>query len=408
MLNLTRANPIGDEEKAAVQSVLDSGVLSDFIGADCLEFYGGERVRQLEGKAKLFFNSPFAVSVNSWTSGLICAFGAIGICPGDEVIVPSWTMSATVTSILVWGGIPVFADISDINYCLDVDNVAKLITRKTKAVALVDIFGYSPDHSPFIKLCTKYNLRLISDCAQSPWSFSSGQHTVNSADVSGISLNYHKHIHCGEGGIIFCKDRDLYERLALIRNHGENLGFNHLDITNIVGFNFRLGEIEAAIASCQLDKLPSRVERKQHEALLILRSIEHLPGLRIPSVEDIARNSFYTLPIQIMNNSYCRETLYNELCKIHHKLFVKGYILVHRLPMYRDHIAFGNHNYPWSLGKNQSLYNFDVVESRLKTSCELHDSTLINILLTHYDFSDDNLTSLCKLLPLAFYKARQS
>ena len=136
---------MGEEEIAAANRVLRSGVLSAFIGAPGPGFYGGPEVQALEREAAERFGVKHVVSVNSWTSGLVAAMGAIGLEPGDEVIVTPWTMVATATAILHWNAIPVFADIDPQTFNIDPNAVEAAITPRTRAIAAVDIFGQSAD-----------------------------------------------------------------------------------------------------------------------------------------------------------------------------------------------------------------------------------------------------------------------
>ncbi len=136
---------IGQEEKIAANKVIDSGVLSDFLGVWHDKFYGGPKVREFEQAAKDFFNVKHAVTVNSWTSGLVAAVGSIGIEPGDEIIVTPWTMTATAAAILHWNAIPVFADIDKDTYNLSPISIQNCISPYTKAIIVADIFGQSAD-----------------------------------------------------------------------------------------------------------------------------------------------------------------------------------------------------------------------------------------------------------------------
>ena len=160
-------NSIGIEEINAAQKVVKTGILSGFIANDGKEFYGGRYVKKLENAFKKYFKCKFAISVNSWTSGLVCAVGALNIKPGDEIIVSPWTMSATATAIIAWGGIPIFSEIDLDNYCLDPKFLKNKINKKTKAIMVTDIFGQSADYKNINKIAKKYNLKVISDTAQS-------------------------------------------------------------------------------------------------------------------------------------------------------------------------------------------------------------------------------------------------
>ena len=234
---------LGEEETAAANRVLQSGVLSAFIGAAGPGFYGGPEVLALEQEAAERFGVRHVISVNSWTSGLVAAVGAIGIEPGDEVIVTPWTMVATATAILHWNGIPVFVDIDPTTFNLDPAKVEAAITPRTRAILCADIFGQSADLLALRAIADRHGLRLLTDTAQSPGALLAGRPAGTAADIGGFSLNYHKHIHCGEGGLLVTDDDRLAERLRLIRNHGEAVisSEDPAELANILGHNFRLG-----------------------------------------------------------------------------------------------------------------------------------------------------------------------
>ena len=141
----SRYNSIGDEEITAVTEVMKTGVLSKYLGCWDEDFYGGPKVREFERKCVDYFEVQHAITVNSWTSGLTAAVGALNIEPGDEIIVSSWTMCASATAILHWNAIPVFADIDPETFCLDPKSVEENITPYTKAILSVGIFGQSAD-----------------------------------------------------------------------------------------------------------------------------------------------------------------------------------------------------------------------------------------------------------------------
>ena len=155
-------NTIGKEEKNIVNKIVKTGKLSEFFGVWGKGFYGGKYVQKFERECEKYFKVKYAITVNSWTSGLICAVGALDISPGDEIILPTWTMSACATSILAWNAIPVFADIDYENYNINPKDVEKKITKKTKAIMAVDIFGHSAPIKELKKIAKKYKLKIIS------------------------------------------------------------------------------------------------------------------------------------------------------------------------------------------------------------------------------------------------------
>ena len=343
-------NSIGNEELEAASSVIKSGVLSKFLGTWSEDFYGGPKVLELEKLASKMFKVKHAVAVNSWTSGLIAAVGSLDIEPGDEIIVSTWTMCASATAILHWNAIPVFADIDPKTFNIDLKSIEKNISNKTKAIMAIDIFGQSCDMKGINLLAKKYNLKVITDTAQAPGSYTDGKLTGTLADVGGFSLNYHKHIHCGEGGILVTNDDEIYERLTLIRNHGEAVVEDKKvsKINNIIGYNFRLGEIEAAIAIEQLKKLEDIVANTQSLVKRFNDGIKDLNGLITPYITVNNTHAYYVYPL-LLDPTIIK----TERKKIIDALnaegldFWEGFITVHMYPMYQKKIAYGSKGFPW-------------------------------------------------------------
>ncbi len=344
-------NPLGIEELNAAKEVIDSGILSQFLGCWHEDFYGGPKVKQFEKDAAKYFGVKHAITVNSWTSGLVAAVGAIGIEPGDEVIVSPWTMSASATAILHWNAIPVFADIDIDTYNLCPDSIQQNISPQTKAIMVVDIFGQSADMDIIMEIAKKHKLKVISDTAQAPGALYGDKYAGTCADVGGFSLNYHKHIHTGEGGILVTNDDDIAERLQLIRNHAEvvveDKGVKNL--TNMVGHNFRLGEIECAMGIEQLKKLKGLVQSRQLLAERLTEGLKSLDGLNTPTQFNNRSHVYYIYAMQLD-----LEVLQVSRQKIVEALAAEGVIVsssyqnIHLIPLYQKKIAFGSKGFPWS------------------------------------------------------------
>jgi perosamine synthetase len=288
-------NTIGEAEKSAVLRVLESGNLSQFLGAWHKDFFGGPTVQKFENDWAKVFGSKYAISVNSNTSGLFAAIGACGIKAGDEVIVSPYTMSASALAPIIYGAVPVFADVDDLNYGLSPENIEKCITPRTKAIIVVHLFGNPAKMDEIMSIAHKYNLKVIEDCAQAPMALYKGKPVGTIGDIGIFSLNYHKHIHTGEGGILTTNNEQIAERIYLIRNHGENIvepkGVQ--DVFNTHGFNFRMTEIEAAIGIEQLKKLPSLIEERLDNVKYFTNELKKIDGLTAPFVELESKHVFY-------------------------------------------------------------------------------------------------------------------
>ncbi len=293
-------NSIGAEEKKAALEVLESGILSQFLGTWSAGFYGGPRVRQLEREWADYFAVKHAISVNSATSGLYAAVGAAGVGPGDEVIVSPFSMSASAAPVLLYGATPVFADIDPRTYCISAETIRQVLTPRTKAILVVDIFGHPADYDEVNKIADQYKLVVIEDAAQAPGGKYKGRWAGCLAHMGVFSLNYHKTIHSGEGGVIVTNDDELADRLFLIRNHAEAVvkAKGVTKLTNLIGFNFRMTEIEAAIAAEQLKKLEALTLPRIEAADFLRERWGKIPGLTPAWIQSDCRHVYYILAVQ--------------------------------------------------------------------------------------------------------------
>lgn len=361
-------NTIGVEEEEAVLRVLRSGKLSTFLGTWHDDFFGGPEVRALESEWAAYFGVKHAISVNSATSGLYAAVGACGISPGDEVIVSAYTMSASATAALVYGAIPIFADIEEDFYCLDVKSIEAKITSKTKAIIVVDIFGQPYDAEAINALAKKHNLFVIEDTAQAPGAMLGGKYAGTLGDIGVYSLNYHKHIHSGEGGIIVTDDDLLADKIRLIRNHAEAVlsarGIkDRSELINMVGYNYRMTEIEASIARCQLKKLPSLLTQRLENTAYLNEQLGQIPCIKPTKIRDGAKHAFYVHPLQFdaevaqMHRNRFIDAIKAELPPTLLReesvvLLSYGYVKpLYLQPLYQEKIAFGRDGYPFSLSE---------------------------------------------------------
>jgi perosamine synthetase len=397
-----RYNSIGKEEVEAARLVIESGNLSQFLGCWDPDFFGGPKVQAFERQCAEYFGVKHAITVNSWTSGLISAVGAVGIEPGDEVIVPPWTMCASATAILQWNAIPVFADIDPDTYCLDPASVEANITPYTKAIMAVDIFGQSADMDALMAIADKHGLKVISDTAQAPGALYKGKPAGTIAHIGGYSLNYHKHIHTGEGGVLVTNDDMLAEKLQLIRNHAEGVvgGKGVTNLANMLGFNFRLGEIECAIGIEQLKKLNGFVTSRQNAAYKLTQGLAGLVGLKTPFIQTDCTHVYYGYPMQldVKQLGVSRSRILDALEAEGLVGLAAGYVNVHLLPIYQQKIAYGSKGFPWT----SDICRRDV--SYAKGICPvaetLHDSTYLGFEMCLHQLSDQEVGAIVS----AFWK----
>ncbi len=351
---LRRYNSIGAEEIDAVNRVMRSGCLSGYVGAWVPEFYGGPVVRQLEQDWARRFGVRHAVSMNSATSGLMAAMGAIGLEPGDEVIVPPLTMSATAMAPLVYGGIPVFADLDVDDFCLDPALVEQSITPRTRAIMVVNLFGQPAKLQQLRVLADQRGIWLIEDNAQSPLATEGGTLAGTIGHIGIFSLNFHKHVHAGEGGVCVTNDDELALRLQLIRNHGENSvePSGAKELAGLVGFNYRMTELHAAVGVEQLKKMAFHVQQRETAALRLLDQVSGLTALRPPKPRANTRHVYYMWQFRYDIDA---------MDGIPRDVFVKaanaegfpcwgGFVApLYLLPVFRERRAFGRSGWPFSL-----------------------------------------------------------
>jgi perosamine synthetase len=343
----------GEEEVSAAVAVIRSGLLSGFVGSPSPEFLGGPAVRRFEDAWCRRFEVAHAVSCNSATSALLMAVGAAGIGPGDEVIVSPYTMSATAVAVLFYGGIPVFADIEADCFCLDAESVRRKITPLTKAILTTDIHGQSSDMDALNVLGKKHGLVVITDTAQSCGAMYKKRHAGTVGHIGIFSLNRHKNMQCGEGGVAVTHDPELALRMQLIRNHGENLvespGYTPASLANMIGLNLRMTEVEAAIAYEQLKKMDA-LNRIRIEHVEYLNSrLAKFPGLVMPAIRDGCAHVFYMHAMKFIEaQAGFSRTAFTRALGAEGIPIRGGYVRpLYLEPLFQKRIAIGGKGFPF-------------------------------------------------------------
>ncbi|MDK9720595.1 MAG: DegT/DnrJ/EryC1/StrS family aminotransferase [Rhodospirillales bacterium] len=337
------------EEKAAIE-VIRSGVLSGFAATPDERFKGGVKVRALEDLLAGLHGVKRCVTFNSATSALHGAMAAAGIGPGDEVITSPYTMAATPASVLMTNGIPVFADIEDRTYGLDPDSVKARITGQSKAILTVNLFGHPGRLHELKALADRHGLMLIEDNSQSPMALSKGRLAGTIGRMGILSLNYHKAVQTGEGGAVLTDDEALAERLCLVRNHGEALvrHFGVEDISNSLGWNYRMTEISAAIGIEQIKKLEKLNGVRISLAARLSEGLGRFDFLAPPIVESGCSHVFYLYAYRYdEDRAGIKRSTFAKAMQAEGVQIGEGYLMpLYLEPIYQQRIVYGKQGCP--------------------------------------------------------------
>lgn len=370
---------VGPEEKEAADAVMDDTHLSRYRGNWIPEFIGGPNARKLEFDWAEYHNAEYAIAVNSCTSALQVACGAIGLAPGDEVIVTPWSMTCSATAPLLWNAVPVFADIEEDYFCLDPQSIEQHITNRTKAIIVVDLFGQPYDVEALNAITKRHGLVVIEDAAQAPGSTYNGKLAGTLGDIGCFSFTQGKHLTCGEGGMITTNNLTYAKRSQLIRNHAESViaamsekereYYKDIIAPNMLGFNMRMTEPQAAIIRQQLKKLKSFIEARQQNAAHFNEALKGIPAIEPVKIRPGCTHSYYVQAFK----------WHKELADgLHRDVFIHavkaelsteigregegvpigcGYIQpLYRMPLFQKTILYGGTTYPFNTSSNGKNY----------------------------------------------------
>lgn len=370
----------GPEEKTALIRVIERGRLSDFEGSNNQYFLGGDEVKAFEKEWAEYFGIKYAISFNSATSALYAAIGACEIGPGDEVIITPYTMTATAAAILVYNAIPVFSDIELEYYNLNPEILETKITLRTKAIFLTHIFGHPADMDSIKQVGKKHNLKVIEDAAQSPGALYKGRLTGTIGDIGVHSLNSNKMIQCGEGGVAVTNDEYLAQRLRLIRNHAEAViasGRKASSLVNMIGYNYRMNEIEAAIAREQLKKLDALIGSRLKLVDYLNNKLKEIDGIDIPKVREDSTHVYYRYALKIDPNEIgIRIPLFVKALNAEGMHFYVSYMKpLYLQPLYQAQVCYGDKGCPFKCPFYEGKVNYS---KGICPNAELLDDILIS------------------------------
>ena len=381
---------VGKEEVDVLTKLVNNNQFSKFVGSPIPGTYdildkksrdlklnniesnvlGGEYIRKFEYSWSDITKSDYCISVNSATSGLTTALLALGLDPGSEVITTPFSFTATCAAIIAANYVPIFCDIDPDTFCLSPEKLERLITPQTKCVVAVHWCGNVGDLDRITSICNDNKIYLVEDAAQAPTSIYNSRAVGTFGDLGVFSFNEPKNIMCGEGGLIVTNNKKFAIKCRLIRNHGEAIvrdNVDDMDLINIIGYNFRMTELHAAIAYEQTKKLEkiNNIRKKNYNYLvkaLKEKFSNYLTPQRITHPESYYA---YTASFKWNENKsgVNRNTIADALNAEGIPVF-KGY---HRLmcdhPMFKRKIAFGSNHYPW-LDSKINYKDIDVENAR--------------------------------------------
>lgn len=310
---------MGDEEVDAVREVLESGFLTN-----------GPFTRRFETMMATRHGTEHAVALANGTVALAAMYLALDIGPGDEVIVPSLTFVATASSVLHVGATPVFADIVPSTLNLDPDDVARRITSRTRAIVPIHYGGQAAEMAAFRSLADAHGIALLEDAAQAVGASFQGRPVGSWGDAAMFSFTPTKNVTTGEGSVVTTNDGDLAHRMRLLRNHGMSGRYHY----EMVGWNWRLSDIQAAIGCCQLDRLDSILATKRANADIMGGLLADIDGVTAPTARPDRDHPYLLYTLEVPANR--RDRLIDALAAagIESRIYFPS---LHRQPVFSDH-----------------------------------------------------------------------
>ncbi len=296
------ANFIDEKEEMQVVEAVKSRSLFRFYG-----FENPTKTRDFELNFAKFIGTKYALAVTSGTAALHVALSALGVGPGDEVILPAWTWYSCYNAIVMTGALPVFAE-SDESFLMDPEDVKKKITPHTKVVMPVHLFGSPVDMDKILPIAREHNLKVLEDSAQSCGCLYKGRRTGSMGDIAIYSFQINKMISSGEGGAVVTSDPHLYERAIRFHDLGsvrpnlqEPLGLHEHGIPALVGINYRMNEESGAVMGAQLAKIEGMLARHREMYRTVHQQLSSLQGMKLRASNDVEGEIGLTLDILLPN-----------------------------------------------------------------------------------------------------------
>ncbi len=298
----------GIEERKEVNDVLETGIL--FRYNHDAQRNNIWKAREFEAEVRKITGAKFAHAVSSGSTAVACALAAAGIGAGDEVIVPPFTYIASVEAVLYAGALPVFAEIDD-SLCLSPEGIRAAITTKTKAIMLVHMCGGMAKLDEILQICKEKNIVLIEDAGQAFGASYKGTSVGLFGKTGCYSFDFFKIATCGEGGVMVTNDEQAYHFADSFSDHGHDHVGNNRGMENhpVLGFNYRIGEINAAIGLAQTRKVPFIREKNREYKKLLTAELSKIEGVGFSTLADPAGDSATFLNILLPDTESAKRTV---------------------------------------------------------------------------------------------------
>ncbi len=313
------APQIDEDSLKAILNVFRSGFLAQ-----------GKKVEEFEEAFASYIGTRYAIATNSGTAALHVAFLAAGIGEGDEIITTPFSFIATANAALFCGAKPVFADIDASTFNINPDEVTQRITRRTKAIEVVHLFGQPCEMDSIVQICQRHGLILIEDACQAHGAEYRGK-KVGSFGIGCFSFYPTKNITTGEGGIVTTDDKDIAEKVRMIRNQGQKEKYLH----EVLGYNYRMTEMAGALGLCQLKRITEFTQKRLENAAFLTKEISKITGLIPPFVAPTVKHVFHQFTIRVTKGyGLSRDELRAKLQKKGIGTGIYYPIPIHKQPLY--------------------------------------------------------------------------
>ncbi len=293
----------------------------------------GPFVKEFENKFAAYVGKKYGTAVSSGTAALEVAMGAIGLKPDDEVIMPTFTIMSCAVAVVSYGGIPVFIDAQPDTWNMDVSQIEKKITKRTKAIMAVHIYGHPTDMTPLVKLAKKHQLLIIEDAAEAIGAEYKDKKCGSFGDISCFSFYPNKTITTGEGGMLLTNSKKFKERADMLRNLGfmDSKRYHHEEIAR----NYRMTNIQAALGVAQLKNIKKLIAIKRRHGALYNKLLANISNLQLPVEKPYAKNIYWMYGVVIdRKTGFTGESFMRMLAK--HGIGTRSFFYpLHRQPVWK-------------------------------------------------------------------------